>query len=42
MKFKVTDEDVGQDGIVDVKIVSGDWNDTFVIRFSQFNFYVYT
>lgn len=32
MDFKVTDKDKGIDGVVDVEIISGNWNDTFFIR----------
>ncbi|XP_067937193.1 protocadherin Fat 4-like [Watersipora subatra] len=32
MEFSVTDEDDGVDGIVDVRITNGDWNNSFQIR----------
>ena len=33
MTLAVQDDDIGVDGIVDVSIISGNWNDTFDIRY---------
>ena len=33
MTLTVQDDDIGVDGIVDVSIISGNWNDTFDIRY---------